>query len=193
MRTKAAVAIALAALACAPVPEAAQDWKWELDNFIEVRAECEKREYVDLGNLAASGSAFDAAELEQWIASHRAPRKLVGCTLRMTCGLTYERNTSYREACRGRATAFFAAVSDGWSASVCPIEADAIIYSDGGVCLDTFIPGREALDCLDFVEASAVLEARKRASCRSGPSESAGAAQQGAAADRQGPRSGPPR
>ena len=34
------------------------------------------------------------------------------------------------------------------------LDYEKVKYTDEGVCIDTFIPGREALDCFDFVKIS---------------------------------------
>ena len=81
-----------------------------------------------------------------------------GSTLRVQCDLVHTITESDQAACRLYASALSTYLRRSACAIVQPSATAPITYSKGGVCIDTFIPGREAADCFDFVEAHIPLE-----------------------------------
>jgi hypothetical protein len=73
-------------------------------------------------------------------------------TLVLTCPFTHSLDAKYISKCHKDAAAFVEEANRYWSEYVGPIHMTDIIFdNNGGACLDTFVPGREAADCFSFI------------------------------------------
>lgn len=80
-----------------------------------------------------------------------------GREFRLNCGLIHGVAEADREACRTYAAAVVTYLSRDSCAVVTPAPGQAVRYTDAGVCIDTFVSGRELDDCFDFIEAKISL------------------------------------
>jgi hypothetical protein len=80
-----------------------------------------------------------------------------GNELRLDCGLIHGISADDRLACRTYAAAVLTYLQRDSSAIVRPSEEREVTYEDSGVCIDTFISGRELDDCFDFIQAKIPL------------------------------------
>jgi len=81
-----------------------------------------------------------------------------GDELRVDCGFLHGITVDDRNACEIYVRAVVTHLERNRCLIVKPSTTIPISYKDQGVCIDTFIPGREAEDCFDFIEASIRLE-----------------------------------
>lgn len=65
---------------------------------------------------------------------------------------TYKIQEKDYEACRDYAKAAVRYLNQNNQFISGPINFEGVTYLEEGVCIDTFIPGREATDCFDFVQ-----------------------------------------
>jgi hypothetical protein len=86
-----------------------------------------------------------------------------GSELRLECGLLHGISENDREACRTYTAAVVTFLSRDSCAIVTPSLRQPVQYKDSGVCIDTFVPGRELDDCFDFIEAKIPLEPSRAA------------------------------
>lgn len=80
-----------------------------------------------------------------------------GSELRVNCGLLHGIKEEDRAACRVYVSAVATYLSRDAGATLTPAPNMPVTFKDGGVCIDTFIPGREADDCFDYIQASIPL------------------------------------
>lgn len=78
-----------------------------------------------------------------------------GEELRVQCPLSHGITAEDRAACELYIKAITTYLSHELGCkTVEPDSPSSVRYKEGGVCLDTFIPGREMEDCYDYLEAS---------------------------------------
>ncbi|QQP96688.1 hypothetical protein [Lysobacter enzymogenes] len=70
-------------------------------------------------------------------------------------------NTGTIEAQRAQCVELIAAalvlLNSRFSGDLAPVSAEQVSYEKRSACADTFIPGREGLDCFDWIEARVPL------------------------------------
>jgi hypothetical protein len=76
-----------------------------------------------------------------------------GGELVVDCGLLRGIKDDDRAACQTYVSAVVTYLSRDSCALVTPSRLKPVIYEDSGVCIDSFIPGRELDDCFDFIQA----------------------------------------
>jgi hypothetical protein len=82
-----------------------------------------------------------------------------GDELRVQCGFLHGISPEDRAACETYTKAIVTYLTrELGSRNAEPTPMSPVRYKDGGVCLDTFIPGREMEDCFDYIEAGIRLE-----------------------------------
>jgi hypothetical protein len=76
-----------------------------------------------------------------------------GSELIVDCGLLRGIKDDDRAACQTYVSAVVTYLSRDSCAVVRPSRVKPVTFEDAGVCIDTFIPGRELDDCFDFIQA----------------------------------------
>jgi len=99
-----------------------------------------------------------AVPIERALALSADELACYGDELRVDCGLLHGITMDDRAACEIYLKAVLTHLERDRCPIVKPSTTTPISYKDQGVCIDTFIPGREADDCFDFIEASIRLE-----------------------------------
>jgi hypothetical protein len=95
-----------------------------------------------------------------WVAMQITEKELAcfGDALRVECDYVYGIKNKDRAACRIYSEAIVAHLNQNISGNLGPANNASTEFIDRSVCIDTFIPGREALDCFDYIEAQIPLE-----------------------------------
>ena len=71
--------------------------------------------------------------------------------LELRCPLTHEYDSAYKKKCHNDAKALVERANIHWGKHIHALTYSDISFDDCGVCLDTFISGREGDDCFDFM------------------------------------------
>jgi len=74
-----------------------------------------------------------------------------GATLIVACDWRQVQDAAYEKECREQLSAAVENLAQRFPDELEPIAIDELKFEDGGVCIDTFIPGREAADCFDYL------------------------------------------
>ena len=83
---------------------------------------------------------------------HSWDLEFMGKSISVECDYTYKIQERDYEACRDYARAAVTYLNQNNQFISGPIKFEDVTYSEEGICIDTFIPGREAADCFDFVQ-----------------------------------------
>ena len=74
--------------------------------------------------------------------------------IQIQCELLYGIESEDRKACKGYTSTIVTYLNRNSLREGYYLSISDVLYSDEGICIDTFIPGREAADCFDFIRVS---------------------------------------
>lgn len=121
------------------------------------KGEIDPREMCD-----PESSALDMCRPEYVSALPLESLKQHGATLTVACGWWEVLDAAYEKRCREELSAVVADLAQRFPGELEPIAVDELKFENQGTCIDTFIPGREAADCFDYLRVKLPLRWKTR-------------------------------